>query len=137
MDAMTRSELAKKCGVNIETLRYYEKRKLFGPPPRSKSGYRLYSEEDQAKILFIKNAQKLGFTLKEIGVLLKLRVRQGAPCESVLIKAQTRLEEVEKKIKGLQAMRKVLKELVKQCNKDAPTSDCPILASIETEVSFK
>ena len=137
MDAMTRSELARKCEVNIETLRYYEKRKLLSPPPRSESGYRLYSEEDAVKIRFIKNAQKLGFTLKEIGDLLKLRVRQGAPCESVLIKAQTRLEEVEKKIKSLQAMRKVLKELINQCNKDAPTSDCPILACIETEVSSK
>jgi len=129
---MTRSELAKKCGVNIETLRYYEKRKLLGPPPRSESGYRLYSEEDAVKIRFIKNAQKLGFTLKEIGDLLKLRVRQSAPSESVLIRAQKKLEEIEKKIRDLRSMKKTLQILAGRCQAEGPTSACPILASFES-----
>ena len=132
MDAMTRSELAKKCGVNIETLRYYEKRKLLGPPPRSKSGYRLYSEEDAVKIRFIKNAQKLGFTLREIGDLLKLRVRQDAPSESVLIRVQNKLEEIEKKIHDLRSMKKTLQILAGRCQSEGPTRACPILASFES-----
>ena len=127
---MTRSELAKKCGVNIETLRYYEKRKLLGPPPRSESGYRLYSEEDAVKIRFIKNAQKLGFTLKEIGDLLKLRVRQSAPSESVLIRAQKKLEEIEKKIRDLRSMKKTLQILAGRCQAEGPTSACAPLHSL-------
>ncbi len=73
METMTRSELAKECGVNIESLRYYEKRRLIDPPKRSEVGYRLYSREDAARIRFIQNAKKLGFTLNEIMELLKLR----------------------------------------------------------------
>ena len=132
MEGLTRSQLAKKCQVNIETLRYYEKRKLLAPPPRSVSGYRLYSEEDAAKIRFIKNAQKLGFTLKEIGDLLKLRVRKNSSCESVLNKAQKKLNEVEKKIKDLKSMQSVLDQLIGQCEKSLPTNDCPILSSFES-----
>ena len=75
---MTRSKLAKECGVNIESLRYYEKRRLIDPPKRSEVGYRLYSKEDAARIRFIQNAKKLGFTLNEILELLKLRVKKMA-----------------------------------------------------------
>jgi len=132
MDEMTRGELAKKCGVNIEALRYYEKRKLIASPKRSESGYRLYTEEDAAKIRFIKNAQKLGFTLNEIGELLKLRVREGGCCESVLIQTQKRLNEVETKINSLKSMRTILKQLIEKCKNETATNDCPILASFES-----
>ncbi|MBI4389563.1 MAG: MerR family transcriptional regulator, partial [Nitrospinae bacterium] len=71
---MRRGELAKQCGVNGETLRYYEKRRLLAPPARSSSGYRLYSQDDVSRIRFIKNAQRVGFTLDDIKDLLKLRV---------------------------------------------------------------
>ncbi|KMP11137.1 hypothetical protein UZ36_05405 [Candidatus Nitromaritima sp. SCGC AAA799-C22] len=130
---LTRSDLAKKCGIHIATLRYYEGRRLLNPPPRSQAGYRLYSEEDMAKIYFIKNAQKLGFSLKEISELMKLRIKKGKTCDPVLKKAQDKLDEVERKIKNLKAMRKVLKELINKCNKDAPTSECPILESFDSE----
>jgi len=83
MVTMTRSKLAKECGVNIESLRYYEKRSLIDPPKRSEVGYRLYSKEDAARIRFIQNAKKLGFTLNEILQLLKLRVKKNESCESV------------------------------------------------------
>ncbi len=76
METMTRSELAKECGVNIESLRYYEKRRLINPPKRSEVGYRLYSREDAARIRFIQNAKRLGFTLNEIMELLRLRVKK-------------------------------------------------------------
>lgn len=129
---MTRSELAKKCGVNIEALRYYEGRGLIDPPPRSDVGYRQYSEEDAAKIRFILNAKKLGFTLNEIMELLKLRVHKNESCDSVLKKAQMKLNEVEKKIQGLKSMKKVLKQMIKKCEEATPTNDCPILSSFES-----
>ena len=130
---LKRGELAKKCGIHIATLRYYEKCRLLNPPPRSQAGYRLYSEKDIAKIHFIKNAQKLGFSLKEISELMKLRIREGKTCDPVLRKAQDKLSEVEQKIKNLKSMKKVLKELINKCDKDAPTSECPILESFDLE----
>jgi len=132
MKTMTRGELAKECGVNIEALRYYEKRRLIDPPERSEVGYRLYSQEDAAKIRFIRNAQKLGFTLNEIMELLKLRVHKKESCGPVLEKAQKKLDEVEQKIKGLKSMKKVLKQLIHRCEESALTSDCPILGSFES-----
>lgn len=130
MEGLTRGELAKKCGVNIESLRYYEKRQLIDPS-RSESGYRMYSQEDAAKIRFIKSARNLGFTLKEIGDLMKLRVEKKRNCDSVLVKARTKREEVENKIKDLRAMRKELDHLIGQCEKALSTNDCPILSSFE------
>ena len=132
MKTMTRGELAKECGVNIEALRYYEKRRLIDPPMRSEIGYRLYSKEDAARIRFIRNAQKLGFTLNEILELLKLRVNKNESCESVLKKTKKKLNEVEQKIRGLKSMKKVLKQLIHQCKESMPTSDCPILGSFES-----
>lgn len=134
---LTRGELAKKCGIHIATLRYYEGRKLMSPPMRSEKGYRLYSEKDAAKIYFIKNAQKLGFSLKEIAELMKLRIQEGKTCDPVLKKAQGKLDEVDQKIKNLKSMRKVLKELITKCNKDAPTSECPILDSFDAERGYQ
>lgn len=132
MEIMTRSELARKCGINIESLRYYERRKLIELPSRSDSGYRLYSEEDAVKIQFIKSAQKLGFTLNEISELLKLRIYKNKSCDSVLKKAQMKLGEVERKLKALKSMQKVLKQMIHRCEDSTPTSDCPILCSFES-----
>ena len=101
MKTMTRGELAKECGVNIEALRYYEKRRLIDPPKRSEVGYRLYSKEDATRIHFIRNAQKLGFTLNEIMELLKLRVNKNESCKSVLGKAQKNLTKWLRKLKAL------------------------------------
>ena len=132
MKTMTRGELAKECGVNIEALRYYEKRRLIDPPMRCEIGYRLYSKEDAARIRFIRNAQKLGFTLNEILELLKLRVNKNESCESVLKKTKKKLNEVEQKIRGLKSMKKVLKQMIHRCEESTLTSDCPILGSFES-----
>ena len=134
MDTLTRSELARKSGVNIETLRYYEKRKLIDPPPRSESGYRLYTPADASRIRFIKNAQKLGFTLNEIRDLLKLRIKKNSNCDSVLKKAQIKREEIKLKIQDLQSMKRALEQLIHKCEESIPTEDCPILASFEPNI---
>ncbi len=136
METMTRGELAKKCDVNVEALRYYEKRKLIDPPKRSEAGYRLYTEEDITRIRFIKNAQTLGFSLNEILELLKLRIYKNKSCEGAMKKAQAKLEDVEIKIKTLRIIKKSLKELIKQCEEAIPTNDCPILSKFESQNSF-
>jgi len=133
MGNLTRSEFAKKCGVHIETLRYYETKKLMDSPKRSESGYRLYSMEDAVKVRFIKNAQKLGFTLKEISDLLELRRYKEKSCDKAMGKAQEKLEDIESKIKTLNVIKKALKELIKQCEESIPTPDCPILSNFETK----
>ena len=132
MDTLTRGRLAKRCGVNIEAVRYYEKQGLIGPPDRTPAGYRLYSPDDALKIRFIKNAQKLGFTLKEIGELLNLRVRNPRSCDPVRKKAQKKLDEVERKVRDLNSMKRVLKQLIGKCRESEPTGNCPILSSFES-----
>jgi len=136
METLTRGELAKRSEVNIETLRYYEKRKLIDPPRRSEAGYRLYTPGDILRIRFIKNAQKLGFTLKEIGELLKLRIRINSSCNSVLKRAEHKRTEISVKIKDLQSMKRALDQLIHKCEQSIPTEDCPILESFESNKKF-
>lgn len=136
MTSLTRSELAKKTGVNIETLRYYETRKLIDPPPRSEAGYRLYPQEEIARIRFIKNAQRLGFTLNEIKDLLKLRIETNSNCDSVLKRAEYKRAEITIKIKDLQSMKRALDQLIHKCEKSIPTEDCPILKNFESNKRY-
>jgi Hg(II)-responsive transcriptional regulator len=133
METLTRGKLAKRSGVNIETLRYYEKRNLIDPPRRSEAGYRLYTPADILRIRFIKNAQKLGFTLKEIRELLKLRIKVNTSCDSVLKKAEHKRAEIMVKIKDLQSMKRALDQLIHKCEESIPTEDCPILESFESD----
>lgn len=101
MDTFTRSELAKLVGVNKETLRYYETRDLIDPPLRSRSGYRLYSNEDAKRILFIKNAQKLGFSLDEIHEILSLQTAKKNSRQTTTAKAQEKRRIIDKRIDKL------------------------------------
>ena len=133
METLARGKLAKRSGVNIETLRYYEKRNLIDPPRRSEAGYRLYTPADILRIRFIKNAQKLGFTLKEIRELLKLRIKINTSCDSVLKKAEHKRAEIMVKIKDLKSMKRALDQLIHKCEESIPTKDCPILESIESD----
>ena len=129
---MTRGQLAKKAGVNIETLRYYERRELIPDPPRSESGYRQYPQNTVAQIRFIKHAQELGFSLKEIMELLYLRVDANSTCSDVKRRAEAKITDVEQKIETLQKIKHALMELAAVCQSgEAPTTECPILETIE------
>ena len=132
MAQMTIGGLAKETSVGIETIRYYERRKLIEPVERRESGYRTYNATSAKKIRFIKNAQQLGFTLEEIGELMKLKVSAAGRCGAVKKRAESKLEEIDKKVAALNSMKKVLKGLVSHCREELPTDDCPILASMET-----
>jgi len=92
----------------------------------------MYSEADAIRVRFIKSARNLGFTLKEVSDLMKLRVDKKKGCDSVIVKAKKRRDEVDEKIKSLESMRKVLDRLIGQCEKSLPTNDCPILSSFES-----
>lgn len=128
---LTIGQIAKLAGVNIQTLRYYERRRLLVPVTRKSSGYRLYDEAAVRRLTFIRNAQELGFTLKEVSDLLALRVNNTARCEEVKRRAQSKLAEVQKRLKRLKRLNQVLEELVQACEARRPTADCPILRSLE------
>lgn len=108
MPAMTIGQVAAKAGVNIQTIRYYERRGLIPAPPRTPSGYRLYAEVAVARIRFIKRAQALGFSLSEIRDLLALRVRRVSECATVERKVQGQIALVEHKIRELNRMKRGL-----------------------------
>lgn len=126
---ITIGQLARAASVNIQTVRYYERRNLLTTSVRSSSGYRLYSNEELSRLRFIKRAQASGFTLKEITELLNLRVKMAMPCAEVQHKAQDKLAMIESKIKHLQAMARTVRHLVHLCETDQATSQCPILES--------
>ncbi len=124
-------QLAKDVGVNIETIRYYERRNLLGPTLRLPSGYRLYNREAQRRLRLIKNAKTLGFTLQEIAELLNLRVSSTARCGDVQRKAESKLKQVVGKLKDLQALARSLRGLIGACRAGQPSDHCPILTSLE------
>lgn len=131
METLTIGQLAKNAGVNVETIRYYERRGLMPEPPRRESGYRQYGPDFVVRIQFIKRAQELGFSLNEIAELLALRVDSNAVCSDVKQRAEVKIANIETKIQTLQQMKQALVALVAVCNENGTTSECPILETLE------
>lgn len=131
MPSMTIGRLAKKAGVNIDTIRYYERNGLIPEPARRLSGYREYDATDVARLRFILRAKDLGFTLAEIGELLSLSADRDV--RGVKRRAENRLEQVEHKIKELQRVRRGLKTLIDACPGHGDLERCPIIAALSEE----
>ncbi|MBI2882952.1 MAG: MerR family transcriptional regulator [Candidatus Methylomirabilis oxyfera] len=132
MKGLTIGQLAKQAQVNIETIRYYERRGLIPEPPRRESGYRQYSPDTVARITFIKRAQELGFSLKEIQELLSLRVDPGTTTGDIKGRAEAKLADIKAKIHDLERMKKALMRLAASCRGRGTTSECPILDALES-----
>ena len=130
---LTRGKLATEGGVKPETVRYYEQRGLLPRPPRTPAGYRLFDGEAVRRLRFIKHAQALGFSLKEVKELLALRVRPGVSCADVRRRAEAKVADVDEKLRALRAMRKTLVRLIGACANRGPVSDCAILASLDDD----
>ena len=133
MKNMTVGKFANAAGVNIETIRFYERKGLLPEPVRKESGYRLYSQEDVKRLAFIVHAKELGFSLKEIKELLELRVEVETNCEEVRQQAETKIKDIEKKVADLRRIHEVLMKLAAACREKGPTGECPILAAMEKE----
>ena len=131
MEGLTIGRLAREGQVNVETIRYYERRGLLPRPPRRPSGYRIFSPSTVQVLRFVKTAQALGFSLKEIKALLSLRIQPGRSCSDVRQRAEQKMHEIDQKILTLQAMRKALVRLTAACSGRGPISECPILESLE------
>jgi Hg(II)-responsive transcriptional regulator len=123
-------KVAAEAGVNVQTLRYYERRGLLPEPERGNSGYRAYDPDTVRLVRFIKRAQELGFTLREIEELIELRQspRRGAEVRAV---AATKVVDIERRIRQLKAMRKALGGLVAACDSEGGTVACPIIEALD------
>ena len=128
---LTIGQVAKRASVNVQTLRYYERRNLVLPKVRKDSGYRLYDEQTVRTVQFVKHAQEMGFTLEEIRSLLSLRVPSHGRCNRVLSRAKEKLSDVKDRIKKLKRMESTLKKLISDCENKITTDSCPIIESME------
>ena len=133
MSELTIGRLAKQAGVNTETLRYYERQGLLQEPSRTASNYRMYPVDTVKQIRFIKQAQKLGFTLKEIKGLLSLRASPRVRCADVRERGEDKLRALDEKIRMLQTMRKALSEGLVKCRNHKSLTGCPLLQSLDAE----
>src|SRR6266404_603635 len=133
MKSLTIGRLAKEAGVNLETVRYYERQGLLPKPPRSASGYRLFPTDAARRLRFIRRAQELGFSLKEIRELLSLRVSRTTKSRDIRARTEAKIADVDAKIRSLESMKRTLRKLTNVCDRCAPLSDCPILESLDRE----
>lgn len=124
-------EVAAKAGVNVQTLRYYERRGLLREPTRRRSGYREYAPDAVRLIRFIKRAQELGFTLNEVEELLRLRSDDESACSEVRSAAETKIDDIEQKIRHLRAMKRALGVLAASCAREGAPRHCPILEALD------
>lgn len=130
-ERLTVGEVAERCEVSPDTVRYYEKRGLVPKPPRfESSGYRAYPPETVERVRFVQQAQDLGFTLAEIEDLLKLRADDEASCAQVRDVARAKIDQVRSQIEKLQQVLRGLEDLAEICPGDVPADKCPIIEAL-------
>lgn len=127
---LSRGTLAKRSGVNSETVRYYEKISLLPEPVRSAGGHRVYREDDLQRLCFIRRCREMGFSLEEIRGLLSLVDRQQVSCKRVKSIADEHLRDIRTKISDLKKMEKTLRTLSASCSGEDVT-ECPIIESLQ------
>lgn len=131
MASLTIGQVARACGVGVETIRFYERENLVPKPPRPGVGFRRYPADTVKRILFIQRSKALGFSLREIRDLLSLRVDSARSCNQVRKHAEAKIADIEKKIEALGEMRQALEKLVAACGSRSATGECPILEALE------
>lgn len=128
MAELTIGRLADEAGVNVETIRYYQRRGLMTEPDKPTHGHRRYVADDVKRLRFIKRAQVLGFTLEEIGSLLDLDETHA--CAETRELAAHKLQVIETKLADLKAMRKALTSLLRECDTGTVRESCPVLHAL-------
>lgn len=132
---MTIGALAQSAGVGVETIRYYQRRGLMPQPTRLYGSIRRYGAADAARLRFIRRAQELGFTLEEIGELLKLQ--DGTDREAIRSIARARLDQVQSRLDDLNRMRGALRHVIHDCEHAPGAPRCPIIEAIDPEAPRK
>jgi MerR family copper efflux transcriptional regulator len=137
MRTLTIGQVARMAGVRVDTIRYYERRGLLPAPERRPTlhgpGYRRYDPGVVRRIRFIRQAQRLGFSLQEIAELLALRVDPWADRREVRRRVAAKVADLEARIRALEAMRQALRALMARCEGSGPVCECPILEALEGE----
>ncbi len=129
---MTIGELTKKVGVNVQTIRYYEREGLMTDAHRwPDSGYRDFDDEALLHLKFIRSAKELGFTLREIKELLDMRVLPGESCAEVREMIGTKLVDLDRRINEMRRLRRTLVKLEAACGRRTAGTTCPVLWAIE------
>lgn len=137
MQTMTIGELAKQTGVGIETIRFYERRGLLPCPERKPSGYRQFDSEALERIQFIRRAQSVGFTLREVEALLRLRDDPQATRADVRAQVASKIDDLDAKMREMRRMRKELQTLLTSCQGHGTADDCPILEQLSDNTPVK
>ncbi len=131
MNNLTISKAATKAGVGVETIRFYERKGLIEQPPNPlDTGFRVYPEETVQRVRFIRQAQEIGFSLREIAELLSLRADPSADCSDVREQATMKLEEVNCKITQLEEIRGALEDLIAACPGRGALRACSIMDAL-------
>lgn len=133
MTALTIGAIAKRTGLGVQTVRFYEREGLLEEPPRSSSGYRTYGESAVRRLGFIRRAQELGFSLKEIRELISLEQNEAADCDQVRGIANAKLDTIEDKIADLKRMQAALEKVVQSCTGGGTIRDCVIMDCLQSE----
>jgi MerR family mercuric resistance operon transcriptional regulator len=126
--SFTIGALAKQAGVNVETIRFYQRRGLLAEPVKPLKGIRHYTEQDVRRVRFIKEGQKLGFSLDEVAELLSLE--EGRRCQEAREIALRKLALIRERIEGLRMMEAALSQLAESCASNADSVSCPIIHSL-------
>ncbi len=134
MMPMTISKLARAAGVNVETIRYYQRRGLIEQPEKPAQGYRTYPPATLTRIRFIRRAQELGFSLEDIDHLLAM---EDQPCAQARELAQQKLAQVQAKLHDLQQLAGALSKLVSQCEHNPDLSHCPLVQTLSKDSQLK
>lgn len=133
MNTLTRGQLARVCGVGPETIRFYERQGLIPEAPRSSGGYRHFGQQAVDRLVFIRRAKALGFSLPEVGELLALHDDPGGDRARIKEMTESKLHEIEAKIADLESMRSALSELAVQCSGHGAVKGCPIIETLADE----
>ena len=131
MIELTIGMVAKQAGVGVETVRFYERKGLVAQPGKPERGFRVYSDDAVQRIRFVRLAQELGFSLREIDDLLALRTDPGSDCADVRARAVSKLDDVEGKIRQLRRMRGALKQVIAACPGRGALTSCSIIEALE------
>lgn len=120
-------EIAKRSGIGVETIRFYEREGLLQEPERRPSGYRQYDESTVERLDYIRRTKELGFTLAEIRELLELSFAAHSHCDHIRQRADTKIADIEEKIRSLQQMKRSLGKIVKRCRAENSAEHCPLV----------
>lgn len=133
MAGLTIGEVAKRAGVSVETVRFYERQGLLQEPPRTAAGYRQYPEETVSRLRFVQRAKELGFSLREVEELISLRLDPDVPCADVRARAEAKIADINARLCDLERMRGSLVALTEACAAGGSSQECPILDALAGE----